>query len=113
MILICLYGNNGLGSAGPEIGLLRNTGGIFSNPEIIPTTIFAGGIRDIETADLNNDGWNDIVTANANARVTDGYQVRLLRMKTASPNCFSGNNAAPNTKMLWSVTWTMMVRLTY
>ncbi len=69
MTLDILYGNNGLSSgAGPEVGLLRNTGGIFSTPELIPTTNFAGGIKDIETADLNNDGWNDIVTANANRK---------------------------------------------
>ncbi len=92
-----LYGNNGLGSAGPEIGLLRNTGGIFSNPEIIPTTIFAGGIRDIETADLNNDGWNDIVTANANARVTDGYQVLLSNGSGGFQPAFR-NNAGQNTE---------------
>ena len=73
-----LYSNNAL-SAGnaPAIGLLRNSGLIFSPPELIQTTNFAAGIRDIETADLNNDGWNDIITANANARATDGYQVML------------------------------------
>jgi len=92
-----LYGNNGLGSAGPEIGLLRNTGGIFSTPEIIPTSIFVGGIRDIETADLNNDGWNDIVTANADARVTDGYQVILGNGSGGFLPAFK-NNAGQNTE---------------
>ncbi|MBS1551646.1 MAG: T9SS type A sorting domain-containing protein [Bacteroidetes bacterium] len=92
-----LYGNNGLGSAGPEIGLLRNTGGVFSAPETIPTTIFAGAIRDIEAADLNNDGWNDIVTANANARVTDGYQVLLSNGSGGFQTAFR-NNAGQNTE---------------
>lgn len=73
-----LYSNNGLSTGNaPAIGLLRNNGVIFSPPELIQTTNFAAGIRDIETADLNNDGWNDIITANANARATDGYQVML------------------------------------
>lgn len=73
-----LYSNNALGSGNaPAIGLLRNTGVIFSAPELIQTTNFAAGIRDIETADLNNDGWNDIITADANARATDGYQILL------------------------------------
>ena len=73
-----LYSNNALSTGNaPAIGLLRNNGVIFSPPELIQTTNFAASIRDIETADLNNDGWNDIITADANARATDGYQVML------------------------------------
>ncbi len=93
-----LYSNNALGSGNaPAIGLLRNTGVIFSSPELIQTTNFAAGIRDIETADLNNDGWNDIITANANARATDGYQV-MLSDGTGGFHPSYRNNAGQNTE---------------
>lgn len=93
-----LYSNNSL-SAGnsPAIGLLRNNGVIFSTPELIQTSNFAAGIRDIETADLNNDGWNDIITANANARATDGYQVMLSDGSGGFIQAYR-NNAGQNTE---------------
>ncbi|MBK8552063.1 MAG: T9SS type A sorting domain-containing protein [Ignavibacteria bacterium] len=93
-----LYSNNALGTGNaPAIGLLRNSGGIFSDPELIQTTGFAAGIRDVETADLNNDGWNDIITANANARATDGYQVMLSNGSGGFLPSYR-NNAGQNTE---------------
>jgi hypothetical protein len=93
-----LYTNNGLttGNA-PAIGLLRNSGIIFSPPEIIQTTDFAASIRDVETADINNDGWNDIITADANARATDGYQIMLSNGAGGFLPSYR-NNAGQNTE---------------
>lgn len=93
-----LYSNNGLTSVlAPQIGILRNNGGIFSLPELIETSSFAASIRDIETADLNNDGWNDIITAGANARATDGYQVTLNNGSGGFLPSYR-NNAGQNTE---------------
>jgi FG-GAP-like repeat len=93
-----LYGNNGLSSGNaPAIGLLRNNGGIFSSAELIQTTDFAGGIKDIQTADLNADGWIDLVTASASARTTDGYQVILSNGSGGFLPAFR-NNAGQNTE---------------
>ena len=57
------------------IELFRNLGNSFSTPETIQSNDFSGGIMDIETADLNADGWLDIVATSTTARTTDGYQV--------------------------------------
>lgn len=93
-----LYGNNGLSSGnGLAIGLLRNNGGIFPSQEYIQTTDFAGSIKDIQTADLNGDGWKDIVTASASARTTDGYQVIMNNGSGGFLPAFR-NNAGQNTE---------------
>jgi hypothetical protein len=68
-----LYSNLNLGS----VSLFRNQGGVFSAPETIQMNLFAGGTMDIETADLNGDGWRDLVTTSTDARTMDGYQVAL------------------------------------
>jgi hypothetical protein len=68
-----LYSNLNLGS----VSLFRNQGGVFSAPETIQMNLFAGGTMDIETADLNGDGWRDLVTTSTDARTMDGYQVSL------------------------------------
>ncbi len=60
------------------IALFRNTGtGTFGSPESIVLSSFTGGSVDIEVADLNGDGWNDIVGDSYNGRNTDGFQVLL------------------------------------
>ncbi|MEO8210454.1 MAG: VCBS repeat-containing protein, partial [bacterium] len=93
-----LYGNGGLASVNaPAVGILRNNGGIFSSPELMETTNFAGGIRSIQTADLNGDGWNDIVLSSATARTTDGYQVILSNGSGGFLPAFR-NNAGQNTE---------------
>ncbi len=68
-----LYSNLNLSG----VRLFRNQGSSFSAPETIQMDPLAGGVMDIETADLNGDGWVDIVTTSTNARTTDGYQVSL------------------------------------
>ncbi|HYK45945.1 MAG TPA: VCBS repeat-containing protein, partial [Parafilimonas sp.] len=61
-----------------QIALFRNTGnGTFSPTQLINLGIFSGGAVDMDVADLNGDGWKDIVGANFSGRIGDGYQVVL------------------------------------
>jgi hypothetical protein len=58
-----------------SVKVFRNLEASFSAPETFEGYDFSGGMMDVETADLNNDGWLDIVTTSTTARTTDGYQV--------------------------------------
>ena len=64
-------------NTGAMIDLYRNQGnGTFSPAVAIqmdPNTV----LTDITCADLNGDGWRDIVAASASARTTDGYEVAM------------------------------------
>ena len=65
------YGDFTLGAI---VNLYRNQGGgTFSTEGIQMNSNFA----DIKVADLNGDGWKDMVVASATARTTDGYEVVL------------------------------------
>jgi hypothetical protein len=61
-----------------QVALFRNNGnGTFGTYETIDLAAFTGGAYDIDVADLNNDGWKDIVVANFSGRTLDGYQLVL------------------------------------
>jgi hypothetical protein len=61
-----------------QVALFRNNGnGIFGAYETIDLATFTGGASDMDIADLNNDGWKDIVTTNFSARILDGFQIVL------------------------------------
>ncbi len=61
---------------GPIVNLYRNQGGgTFS---IVAIQMDQNtNPADIKVADLNGDGWKDLVVASATARTTDGYEVAL------------------------------------
>jgi hypothetical protein len=61
-----------------QIALFRNLGnGTFAAVQLINLAVFTGGAVDMDVADLNGDGWKDIVGANFSGRIGDGYQVVL------------------------------------
>jgi len=61
-----------------QIALFRNMGnGTFAAVQLINLAVFTGGAVDMDVADLNGDGWKDIVAANFSGRIGDGYQVVL------------------------------------
>src|SRR6478735_10562195 len=61
-----------------QIALFRNMGnGTFAAVQLINLAVFTGGAVDMDVADLNGDGWQDIVGANFQGRIGDGYQVVL------------------------------------
>jgi hypothetical protein len=61
-----------------QVALFRNNGnGTFGAYETIDLAGFTGGAYDMDVADLNNDGWKDIVAANFSGRILDGYQLVL------------------------------------
>ena len=61
-----------------QIALFRNLGnGTFATVQLINLNLFTGGAVDMDVADLNGDGWKDIVAANFSGRVLDGYQLVL------------------------------------
>ncbi|MBA3647749.1 MAG: T9SS type A sorting domain-containing protein [Chitinophagales bacterium] len=61
-----------------QIALFKNQGnGTFSPVQFINLVAYTGGAVDMSVADLNGDGWKDIVGANFQGRVGDGYQVVL------------------------------------
>jgi hypothetical protein len=51
--------------------------GTFAPVQLINLAVFTGGAVDMDVADLNGDGWKDIVGANFQGRIGDGYQVVL------------------------------------
>jgi len=58
------------------IGMLKNLGNGNFAPVVYIEMVFATlGVADIEIADLDSDGWNDIVLASYNGRHNDGYMV--------------------------------------
>ncbi|HSD64562.1 MAG TPA: VCBS repeat-containing protein, partial [Ignavibacteriaceae bacterium] len=74
-----LYSSTGTNSNfEPAIAIFRNAGdGTFISPEPLILTPFTSGSVDIETADLNNDGWKDIVGDSYDGRNTDGFEVLM------------------------------------
>jgi hypothetical protein len=61
-----------------QIALFRNKGdGTFAALQLINLNLFTGGAVDMDVADLNGDGWKDIVAANFSGRILDGYQLVL------------------------------------
>jgi hypothetical protein len=63
---------------GGQIVLFRNLGnGTFAAKQLINLVLFTGGAVDMDVADLNGDGWKDIVGANFQGAIGDGYQVVL------------------------------------
>jgi len=61
-----------------QIALFRNKGnGTFAPVQLINLNLFTGGAVDMDVADLNGDGWKDIVAANFSGRIQDGYQLVL------------------------------------
>ncbi len=58
------------------IAYFRNNGnGTFSGVQYIPLILFTAGPVDINTGDLNNDGWVDLVAAHYDGRAGDGIEV--------------------------------------
>ncbi len=61
-----------------QIALFRNQGnGVFGNYELINLAYFTVGPIDMDVADLNKDGYPDIVTTNYSGRIGDGFQLVL------------------------------------
>ncbi len=60
------------------IALFRNNGnGTLAAVQYIPLIWFTAGPVDVNTGDLNNDGWLDIVAAHHDGRAGDGVEVVL------------------------------------
>jgi hypothetical protein len=73
-----LYSCMGLmNSNGFVAALFTNQNGVLSAPQQIELNTFSSNPNDIKAADLNNDGWKDVVTTSTSARTSDGFQINL------------------------------------
>jgi hypothetical protein len=61
-----------------EVAVFKNNGsGVFGIPVRVQSVIFSDAAVDISIADLNGDGWKDLVFTSRSARTTDGYVISL------------------------------------
>lgn len=83
-------------ASGPSVALYRNNNGNFGPFETINLDILGSVVTDIETSDLNGDGWQDIVGTSTSARSSDGYMVALSNGSGGFQTAFK-NSAGQNT----------------